>query len=73
VRLNTEEIGVVTHENPQDPCRPQVKVVMDRTAAWLAEPLLVNTWERDDRGGYVHDIIEAVDPDVIGVDPLTLL
>jgi putative nucleotidyltransferase with HDIG domain len=73
VRLNTEEIGVVTHENPQDPFRPWVKIVMDRTGTWLPEPVVVNTWERDERGEYLRDVIEPVDPDVLGVDPLTLM
>lgn len=73
VRLSTEEIGVVTHEHPQDPFRPQVKVVMDRANTWLPEPVFVNTWERDDRGEYLREVVEPVDPDVVGVDPLTLL
>ena len=45
VRLNTEEIGVVTHEHPTDPFRPQVKIVRDRDGGELEEMLLVNTWE----------------------------
>ena len=48
VRLNTEELAVVTAEHPTDPFRPQVKIVIDATGAMLEEPLLANTWERDD-------------------------
>ena len=29
VRLNTEEVGVVTAEHPEDPFRPQVKILFD--------------------------------------------
>ena len=37
VRLNTEEIGVVTHEHPTDPFRPQVKIVRDRDGGELED------------------------------------
>ena len=33
VRLNTEEVAVVTHEHPTDPFRPQVKILLDRHRA----------------------------------------
>jgi len=70
VRLNTEEIGVVTHEHPSDPFRPQVKVVRDRDGGRLEEAMLVNTWEPDSRGEYPWAVVEAVDPDAAGIDPL---
>jgi len=73
VRLNTEQIGVVTHEHPTDPFRPQVKVVADRDGAAIEAPLLVNTWEPDGRGDFAWAVVEAVDPDTVGVDPLTYL
>ena len=40
VRLNTDEVGVVTHEHPNDPFRPQVKVVLDRLGQPIEEPSL---------------------------------
>jgi putative nucleotidyltransferase with HDIG domain len=70
VRLNTEEIGVVTHEHPADPFRPQVKIVRDRDGGRLEEAMLVNTWEPDSRGEYPWAVVEAVDPDTSGIDPL---
>jgi HD-GYP domain-containing protein (c-di-GMP phosphodiesterase class II) len=70
VRLNTEEIGVVTHEHPSDPFRPQVKIVRDRDGGKLEDTMLVNTWEPDSRGEYPWAVVEAVDPDAAGVDPL---
>ena len=70
VRLETEEVGVVTHEHPTDPFRPQVKVLLDRLGAPIEEPVLVNTWEETvgKRG-----VVEAVDPDAVQLDPLAYL
>jgi putative nucleotidyltransferase with HDIG domain len=73
VRLNTEEIGVVTHEHPSDPFRPQVKIVRDRNGAALEEMPLLNTWEPDDRGDYPAAVVEALDPEAAGIDPLTYM
>lgn len=73
VRLDTEEIGVVTHEHPTDPFRPQVKVLVDPRGEWLEEPKLVSTWERDARGAFVRSVVAAVDPDEVGIDPTAYL
>jgi putative nucleotidyltransferase with HDIG domain len=73
VRLNTEEIGVVTVEHPTDPFRPQVKILVDAEGERLDEPALANTWERDVRGDYPRAVVEAVDSDPIDIDPLTYL
>ncbi|NUR55038.1 MAG: HD-GYP domain-containing protein, partial [Acidobacteria bacterium] len=58
VRMNTEAIGVVTHEHPSDPFRPQVKIIADRDAAPVEAPLLVNTREPDGRGDYAWAVVE---------------
>ena len=73
VRLNTDEVGVITAEHPTDPFRPQVKIVFDARGDRLEEPVLANTWERDERGAYPRAVVEAVDPDSIDFDPLSLL
>ena len=73
VRLNTDEVAVVTHEHPSDPFRPQVKIVLDRLGDPLEDPALVNTWEADDRGDYKVAVVEAVDPDSVKIDPLAYL
>jgi putative nucleotidyltransferase with HDIG domain len=73
VRLNTEEIGVVTAEHPEDPFRPQVKILFDAKGDRLDHELLVNTWERDSRGAFLKAVIESVDPDAVEIDPLTVL
>jgi putative nucleotidyltransferase with HDIG domain len=73
VRLNTDELGVITAEHPSDPFRPQVKVIFDGKGEQLERPFLANTWERDDRGEYARAVVEAVDPDMIEFDPLMFL
>jgi putative nucleotidyltransferase with HDIG domain len=73
VRLNTDEVGVITAEHPTDPFRPQVKIVFDEKGDRLEEPFFANTWERDARGEYARAVVEAIDPDSIEIDPLTLL
>jgi hypothetical protein len=73
VRLNTEEVGVVTQEHPEDPFRPQVKVLFDSRGEQIEEPFLANTWERDARGGFPRAVVESVDPDAVELDPLTVL
>jgi putative nucleotidyltransferase with HDIG domain len=70
VRLNTEEIGVVTHEHPNDPFRPQVKIIRDRDGRTAEESILVNTWEPDGRGDFTWAVVEAVDPEAVNIDPL---
>ena len=73
VRLNTDELAVVSAEHPTDPFRPQVKILTDKTGARLEAPLLVNTWERDGRGEQLRAVVEAVDPEPLAIDPLTYL
>jgi len=70
VRLNTGEIAVVTREHPGDPFRPQVKILVDARGDRLETPEVVNTWERDERGEYPWAVVEAVDPDEWGLDPI---
>jgi putative nucleotidyltransferase with HDIG domain len=73
VRLNTDEVAIVTAEHPSDPFRPQVKILFDSRGDRLEEPFLANTWERTDRGDYTRAIVEGVDPADLNIDPLTLL
>ncbi len=73
VRLNTDAVGVVTAEHPTDPFRPQVKVIRDRDGGILDESMLVNTWEPDGRGDFTWAVVEAIDPETAGIDPLKYL
>jgi HD-GYP domain-containing protein (c-di-GMP phosphodiesterase class II) len=72
VRLSTDELAVVTAEHPNDPFRPQVKVIADAHGAMLEEPELANTWERT-AGDHGRAVVEAVDPEPLGIDPLKFL
>ena len=73
VRLNTEEVGVVTAEHPEDPFRPQVKILFDPKGERMESEVLINTWERDSRGAFAKAVVESLDPDSIELDPLTVL
>jgi putative nucleotidyltransferase with HDIG domain len=73
VRLSTDELAVVMAEHPTDPFRPQVKIIADRDGAMLETALLINTWERDGRGEHSRAVVEAVDPEPLGIDPLKYL
>ena len=73
VRLNTEEVGVVTQTHPEDPFRPQVKLVLDARGDRYETPLLTNTWDRDHRGAFPRAVVEAVDGPTVGIDPLAYL
>jgi putative nucleotidyltransferase with HDIG domain len=73
VRLNTEEIGVVTQTHSDDPFRPQVKLITDNKGQKLETPLLTNTWDRDARGEFSRAVVEAVDSETLGIDPLGYL
>jgi putative nucleotidyltransferase with HDIG domain len=73
VRLNTEELAVVTQTHPDDPFRPQVKLLTDAKGEKLETPLLTNTWDRDSRDGFARAVVEAVDGPQVGIDPLAYL
>ena len=73
VRLNTEELAVVTQTHPDDPFRPQVKLLTDGKGEKLETPLLTNTWDRDSCGGFARAVVEAVDGSPVGIDPLAYL
>jgi putative nucleotidyltransferase with HDIG domain len=73
VRLNTDEVGVVTAEHPEDPFRPQVKILFNPRGERIEDPVLANTWERDSRGAFPRAVVESVDPDSVELDPLTVL
>ena len=70
VRLNTDELAVVTAEHPTDPFRPQVKILTTPKGETLEEPLLTNTWERNSSGEHPRAVVEAVDPESVDIDPL---
>jgi hypothetical protein len=73
VRLNTEELAVVIREHPEDPFRPQVLLVRDAQGHDYETAMLANTWERDTRGDFPLAIVEAIDAQAVGIDPLVYI
>ena len=73
VRLDTGEIAVVLRVNPDDPYRPQVRVVLDREGRKYLRPYDVNLWQSPEGGRWPCTVTAPVDPASIGLDPLSLL
>jgi putative nucleotidyltransferase with HDIG domain len=73
VKLNTGEIAIVVNVHAPDPHRPQVRILIDHHGARLAEPVEVNLWEMAGEGDLAPAIVSPVDPNTVGIDPLTLL
>jgi hypothetical protein len=71
VRLDTDEIAVVTKAYAPDPYRPRVKVLLgaDRTA--LPRPYEINLWETHE--GRADSVKAPLDPAEYGIDPLAHL
>jgi len=73
VRLNTGELAVVTAEHPSDPFHPKVKVIASAAGELVEVPLMVNTWEREGQAEHPRAVVEALDPEEVGLDPLKYL
>src|SRR5262249_31038698 len=73
VRLSTDELAVVTAEHPTDPFRPQVKIIAHASGAMPEGPTRANTGEGAGRGEHACAVVEAVDPEPLGIDPLKYL
>jgi putative nucleotidyltransferase with HDIG domain len=73
VRLDTGEVAVVMHANPDDPHKPQVRVVRDREGRKYLRPYDVNLWQSPTGGRWPASIAAPVDPASLGVDPLSLI
>jgi len=73
VRLSTGELAVVTAEHPSDPFHPQVKVIASATGELLEVSPVVNTWEREGQAEHPRAVVEALDPEEVGLDPLKYL
>ena len=41
-----------------------------RSHVMLEGAMLINTWEPDGRGDFTWPVVEAVDPEAAGIDPL---
>jgi len=70
VRLKTGEVGVVASEHQTDPFRPTVRIVYGVDGNRLEYPWVVDTAEHDEQGRHPHSVLEAVDAEGLGLDPL---
>jgi hypothetical protein len=70
MRLDTDELGGVTREQPVDPFRRQVGLVRDEHGHPYERDLLANPWERGSPGKFPLAIVEAFDAEEAGIDPL---
>jgi len=61
VRLDTNEIAVVTRLNPGDPMRPVVQIIFDPLGRRLKEPVEVYLDEKTPGGGFKRSIVKTVD------------
>lgn len=74
VRLDTDELGVVSMQNNEEPLRPEVYLVAEPDGRKIDEYAPVNLDEKNNGGpDYARSIVEAVDPLDVEVDPLEVL
>jgi putative nucleotidyltransferase with HDIG domain len=70
VKLDSEEVAVVTRVHAPDPYRPRVKVLFDEKGRAYDAPAERNLWERGPDGAFLGTVTAPVDPGPFGIDPL---
>lgn len=73
VKLDTGELAVVRQIHAPDPHRPQVRVIADVQGARLERTYDVNLWETSPQTGGPSAVASPVEPEPLGIDPMTLL
>jgi putative nucleotidyltransferase with HDIG domain len=73
VKLNTNEVAVVTRVHAPDPYRPRVKVLFGQDGRRYEAPLERNLWERAPNGTVPDSVVSPVDQSDYGIDPLEFL
>jgi len=68
VRLDTNEIAVITRPNENRPIRPTIKVAIDREGRRLDEPFEADLTQTGEGGKPVRTIIGTVDPVLRNID-----
>jgi putative nucleotidyltransferase with HDIG domain len=71
VRLKTGEVGVVTAEHATDAFRPTVRVIIDADGSRDGAQRTVDTAAHDEQGRHPYSVLEAVDAESLGLDPLS--
>jgi putative nucleotidyltransferase with HDIG domain len=73
VKLNTEEVAVVTRVHAPDPYRPRVKVLFDKGGQRCDPPFEINLWERTADGSVAGSVVAPAEESEFGIDPLSFL
>ena len=73
VKLNTEEVAVVTRVHAPDPYRPRVKVLFGKDGRRYDVPFERNLWEKDAEGSPVGSVTAPAEESEFGIDPLNFL
>ena len=70
VRLKTGELAVVTDEHPTEASRPVVRVVCTAAGQRAETTVVIDTAVHDQHGRHPYSVLEAIDVDELGRDPL---
>jgi putative nucleotidyltransferase with HDIG domain len=73
VRLESDEVAVVTRVHAPDPYRPRVRVLFDKAGTRVELPLERNLWENGRDGAAPDRIVSPLDPAGFDVDPLSFV
>lgn len=68
VRLNTNEIAIVTAPNPKEPVRPKVRLIFDRLGKKIEEVKEFLLTEADEKG-WRRSVVSVVDSVARNIDP----
>ena len=73
VKVDTGHLAVVRQIHAPEPHRPQVRIVSDEQGTLLEAPYDINLWEVAPRSGTPSVIVAPMEPEPLGIDPLTLM
>lgn len=73
VRVDTGELAVVRQIHAPDPHRPLVRIISDPSGALLERTYDVNLWDMAPGTGRPSAVAVPVDPEPLGIDPMTLM
>ena len=71
VELDTGELGIVVRANPDDLCRPQVRLLLSSRLEG-ADPELIDLSDRTGDGHHRRTVLRAVDPEEKNLTPVAL-
>lgn len=66
--LDTQELGLVISNNPDDIFRPTVKIIADKDGKKNPSPVVHLATYDESAGRYIRNVIHMVEPDKYGID-----